>query len=75
MDSWEISTTVPVPPFTYVNATYVVMETDFDTTWTADITFSGCANVWFNDKINDHWEWWYGVDSVYSGVPGFSCWY
>lgn len=74
-DTWEIDTTVPVPPLTYVNATYTVIEQDFDTTWVADVTIRGSVNVWFNDKINDHWEWWYGVDSIYGNIPGFKCWY
>ncbi|CDW91853.1 UNKNOWN [Stylonychia lemnae] len=72
-DNWQISTTVPVPSQTYVNATYTVIESDFDTAWTADVTIRGCANVWFNDKIDGHWEWWHGVTMVYANVPGFSC--
>jgi hypothetical protein len=74
VDSWEIDTVVPVPPFTYVNATYAVIEQDFDCTWTAEIKIRGCANVWFNDKVNGHWEWWYMVSEIYSTLPGFTCW-
>lgn len=46
-DAWEIDTEVPVPPFTYVNATYAIIEQDFDCTWKADVKVRGCANVWF----------------------------
>lgn len=74
-DTWSIDATVPAPAHTYVNATYAVIEHDYSASWTANILIRGCANVWFNDKINDHWEWWYGIDNVYGGVPGFSCWY
>eukprot|EP00347_Sterkiella_histriomuscorum_P009460 403341132 len=74
VDTWEISTTVPVEAQTYVNATYTVIESDFDTTWTADLTIRGCANIWFHDKLDDHWEWWHGVADMYSNVPGFTCW-
>ena len=63
-----------MPPQTYVNATYSVVEQDFDCTWTADIKIRGCVNVWFRDKINDHWEWWYSVSEIYPTVPGFTCW-
>jgi hypothetical protein len=58
-DSWSIDSTVPVPAHTYVNATYIVTEQDFECSWTADITIKGCVNVWFQDKVNSHWEWWY----------------
>ena len=74
-DQWTINTTIPVPANTYVKATYVVMEDDFDCTWTASIKIRGCANVWFKDKVDGHWEWWHYVHKIYSNVPGFSCWY
>lgn len=74
VDAWTIDTDVPVPPFTYVNATYTIMEQDFDCKWTAQLKIRGCVNVWFNDKVNNHWEWWYGVSDIYSGIPGFACW-
>ena len=56
-----------------MNATYTIIESDFDATWTADITIRGCALAWFKDKIDGHWEWWHAVTMVYAGVPGFSC--
>lgn len=74
MDKWEIDTYVPVPALTYVDATFVVVETDYSTTWDADLVFSGCAKVWFKDKINNHWCWWYTAQEVYGQFPGFECW-
>lgn len=73
-DIWEIDTMVPVPALTFVNATFTVVETDYAATFTADVIFNGCVNVWFQDKINDHWEWWYPVTQVFGSYPGFTCW-
>jgi len=73
IDKWEVDVTVPVPAMTYVNATFTVVETDYSTTWTADVLFNGCVNVWFQDKINDHWEWWYPVTEIFRQYPGFEC--
>ena len=75
VESWTLDTVVPVPPKTYVKATYTVIEDDFDCTWTTNIQLRGCANVWFNDKIGGHWEWWHYVHEIYGDIPGFSCWY
>ena len=74
VDKWEIDNYIPVPARTYVDATFTVVERDMSCTWDADIVFSGCANVWFKDKINNHWEWWYTADEIYSQYPGFECW-
>ena len=73
-ESWEVNNYIPVPAFTYVEAIYTVTEKDYSCTWDADLVFSGCANVWFKDKINNHWEWWYTADEIYSQYPGFECW-
>jgi len=78
-DTWEVDSVVPVPPKTYVNATYVVVEDDFSADWTALITFQGCVNVWFKDKydVNHdgdmHWEWWFWPYQVFGDQPGFKC--
>ena len=74
VDTWEIDVTVPVPALTYVDATFTVIESDYSAKWDADIVFSGCANVWFKDKMDDHWEWWYTASAVYGSFPGFECW-
>ena len=74
LDAWEIDNYIPVPALTYVDATFTVTETDYSCTWDADLVFSGCANVWFKDKINNHWEWWYTADEIYGQYPGFECW-
>ena len=66
--------TVPVPSMTYVNATFTVVETDYSATWTADVIFNGAVNVWFQDKVDDHWEWWHSVSAIYGQYPGFECW-
>ena len=74
VEKWEIDNYVPVPAHKYVDATFTVVETDISATWEADLVFSGCAKVWFQDKINNHWCWWYTAKDVYGQYPGFECW-
>lgn len=64
-DRWEIESNIPVPALTYVDATFTVIETDFSATWSADVVFKGCTNVWFKDKLDNHWEWWHTAKETY----------
>lgn len=73
VDTYSIDTTVPVPPHTYVNASYVVMEENFETTWTSDVYFTGCL---FTQLYNWYFEgdlMMTQMSTIYGKIPGFSC--
>jgi len=42
VETYSLDMMVPVPPHTYVNASYVVTEENFETTWESDVYFTGC---------------------------------
>ena len=70
---------IPIDPLTYVEAQYVVVDSNYDADWNAEITFCGMVNVWFDDKYDcNHdgktaWEWWFPVGNVYGRYDGFYC--
>ena len=62
---------MPVPPFTYVKATFTVIETDYYATWTTEIDFSGWTLAKAkkgNDVVIA------SVYDIYRQYPDFSCW-
>lgn len=72
---WGKTAKVNVPPLTYVNTTYTVVENDIDATWTANVTIRGCANVKLKESYGGVKEWPCGVHAMYGTLPGFKCWF
>ncbi|CAN7997666.1 unnamed protein product [Ixodes hexagonus] len=64
-DAQEIS----VSPETTVCAKWAETVLEIEVPWTADVVFSGHVAVWFREKVNDHWLWFYPVEMLLDVEP------
>ncbi len=73
VDTYDVETDVPVPPYTYVNATYVVMEENFEATWSTDVYFTGCLMTQMYWGYFDGNLYYDQISTVFDTLPGVTC--
>lgn len=69
-ETWEIDITVPVPAEQSVNATFLILENEYEANWKSDLLFTGCISFSFPfiSKAD------FSVYSVFKDDPLFNCW-
>ena len=74
MESWEIDINVPVPSQQSVNATFLIIENEYDASWESEVVFNGCfvAYLYGTYKFEDTYK--ENVYEAFKNTPGFKCW-
>lgn len=67
---WSVKDSIKIPPKTWVNATFLVTETDITADWTAKVGFKGCVSI---KREGDSDGYRYPVTDIYGGLDGFEC--
>lgn len=52
---------IAVPPMTAVCAKWTETTLEIEAPWTADVVATGNVAVWYHNKVNGHWLWFYPV--------------
>ncbi|MFF4409546.1 ETX/MTX2 family pore-forming toxin [Streptomyces sp. NPDC001404] len=69
---WSVTLPLRIPPKSHVEATLVVGTQEYDIDWTAMVTLTGRAAIWFNNKVDFnhngdlHYLWFPSIERVLS---------
>lgn len=74
LESWEIDITVPVPSQQSVNASFMIIENEYDATWESDVVFNGCIVSQLKNSYQGSLLFKQNVYEVFNNKPNFTCW-
>jgi hypothetical protein len=70
--NWSVSETIGIPAESTVRVDVVIATTSTNCDFTAQVTFNPNAygNIWCNNVVNGHYEWFIGAGSFLEGTFG-----
>ncbi|CAN7948718.1 unnamed protein product, partial [Ixodes pacificus] len=63
-EKYTIEQDVTVPPLKSAKIEWIVTDVTQEIPWTAQIDIEGWFAVWFREKVNDHYLWFYEVKDL-----------
>uniref|UniRef100_V5ICF4 Putative cytotoxin n=2 Tax=Ixodes ricinus TaxID=34613 RepID=V5ICF4_IXORI len=63
-EEYAVDVKVTVPPMKSAKIEWVVTDVTQEIPWTAQIDIEGWFSVWFREKVNDHYLWFYEVKDL-----------
>ncbi|XP_076032870.1 uncharacterized protein LOC143020373 [Oratosquilla oratoria] len=60
-ETFSIQNEITIPPKSSLKAEWIITEHEVDIPFSADVTIQGYIAVWYEQKIDDHWLWFYPI--------------
>jgi len=65
---WSVDNPVVVPPLSLVVCQSLISTNKSNQDFTAKATITGYVAIWFVNKVDDHWLWFYPIGGVFQDI-------